>query len=997
MSTSKSIRRAVQWALWTGAASVTAFQSVHAAEDVENIQEVVVTGSRISSPNMVAISPVTSVSSEDIAVTGSTRIEDIMNRLPQVFAAQGSTLSNDSDGTATVNLRGLGSNRTLVLVNGRRLGPGDPNSETFAADLNQIPTALVQRVEVLTGGASSVYGADAVGGVVNFIMNTKFEGVKIEGNYSFYDHKNENASASVVRDGGFGLPDGSVRTGYTKDFSIVVGSNFAEDRGNATFYATYRDVDPVLQGKYDYSSCTFNSGDTFSCGGSGTAFPGRFRPVDSAGNIVGSYTLDQTSGALVPGQAAPYNFGPLNYYQRPDERYTAGVFTSLEMSEKAEVYGEFMFMRDTSTSQIAPSGVFGDSFTVSCSNPLWSAAQFDAFCGSQGLTVDDSVGIIINRRNVEGGGRQQELQHTSYRTVFGVRGDINDAWTYDAYGQYGTTSADSVYMADLSISRTGRALNVVDDGAGNAVCQSVVDGTDPSCVPYNIWSLGGVTPEALAYVQNPLLARGQVDERVLNASVTGDLTDYGVKLPSADSGVIVNVGLEWREEKSAYLPDGSYQTGDGAGQGGATLPLSGGYRVKELFTEARVPLVNGAAFAESLSAELGYRYSDYSTDWNTDTYKFGVEWSPIQDIRLRGSYQNAVRVPNVADLFTVQQVGLRGTVDPCAGDNPALTFEQCARTGVLAPVADPDGDGPLTGSGYGFIEANGAAQYNGFIGGNPNVEPETAKTLSFGVALQPSFLPGLRFQIDYFDIKIEDPIQNPNADFTLLLCALQGTPELCSRIQRDQNQSLWFSDGGFVVDTLENIGEIRTKGFDFDAGYSFGVGSLGEMSLAFTGTLLDSYEVTPQPGVTYDCAGLYGSICTSGNPNGAPLAEWKHKMNATWNTPWNGLAVTLGWRYIDEVKRDAEDSNPFLSFLGTATGTLATDSRLGSRSYIDLSAAMTFSERYTVRLGANNLFDKDPPLNGSTTCPTGPCNGNTWPQAYDSLGRQIFVTASAEF
>ncbi|HEY0683972.1 MAG TPA: TonB-dependent receptor [Steroidobacter sp.] len=984
MSTSYSLRRAVQYVLLTSATAAVAFPTYAQDAENESIQEVVVTGSRISSPNMASISPVSSVSAEDIKVQGSTRIEDIMNRLPQVFAAQGSNVSNDSDGTATVNLRGLGSNRTLVLVNGRRLGPGDPNSETFAADLNQIPTALVQRVEVLTGGASSVYGADAVGGVVNFIMDTKFEGVKIEANYSFYEHENDNAVASIIGRTAE-LPDDSVRGGYAKDFAIVMGSNFADDKGNATFYATYRDVDAVLQGEYDYSSCTLNSGDTFSCGGSGTSFPARFRPVNDAGVTQGSYTLNPTTGALQTGTAAPYNFGPLNYYQRPDERYTAGVFTSLEVSEKAEVYGEFMFMRDTSVAQIAPSGVFGDTFTVHCSNPLWSAAQFNAFCGSQGLSVNDTVGITVNRRNVEGGGRQQELQHTSYRTVFGVRGDINDAWTYDAYGQYGTTSADSVYMADLSISRTGRALDVVTDPTtGSPVCQSVLDGTDTTCVPYNIWTLNGVTPDALAYVQNPLLARGSVDERVVNASVTGDLTDYGVKLPSADSGVIVNVGLEWREEKSAYLPDGSYQTGDGAGQGGATLPLAGGYNVKEIFTEARVPLVSDKAFVQSLSAELGYRYSDYSTDWNTDTYKFGVEYSPIEDIRLRASYQNAVRVPNVADLFNVQQVGLRGTVDPCAGDDPVLTLEQCARTGVTSGT-------------YGNIEANPAAQYNGFIGGNTEVEPETAKTFSFGVALQPSFAPGLRVQIDYFDIKIEDAIQNPNADFTLLLCALNGDPALCSKIQRDVNGSLFETDQGFVVDTLENIGEIRTKGFDFDASYGLPVGSLGDIQFAFTGTLLDSYEVTPQPGVTYDCAGLYGSVCTSGNPNGAPLSEWKHKMSATWNTPWSGLSLTLGWRYLDEVKRDAEDSNEFLAFLGTATGTLPTDSRLGSRSYVDLSAAMTLAERYTFRLGANNLLDKDPPLNGSTTCPTGPCNGNTWPQAYDALGRQIFMTATVEF
>jgi iron complex outermembrane recepter protein len=985
MSTSNSIRRAVRYALLTSAAAMATLPVQ--AQDT-TIQEVVVTGSRIAVPNMQSISPVSSITDEDIAVQGSSRIEDIINRLPQAFSAQGAMLSNDSDGTATINLRGLGESRTLVLVNGRRLGPGDPSSDTFAADVNQIPGALVQRIEILTGGASSVYGADAIAGVVNFIMDTKFEGVSFEGNYSFYNHKNDDSrSANIVRDAGFGTPDGSVNTGYTRDFAFVMGSNFADDRGNATMYATYRNVEGVLQGSYDYSSCTFQSGDAFECGGSGTSNPARFRPRNPVTRDQTSYTLD-ASGNFVPGNTGAYNFGPLNYYMRPDERYTAGVFANLEMNEHAEVYGEFMFMQDKSVGQIAPSGVFTQEYTLNCANPLWSAAQFQAFCGQYGLTAADSTSITINRRNVEGGGRQDDNQHTSYRTVVGIRGDINDAWSYDAYGQYGTVTLSNVYRSDFSNQRIGRALDVVDVG-GVPTCVTAVDGSDPLCRPYNIWSAGGVTNDALNYLQIPLVARGEVTERVVNASATGDLGQYGLKFPSAETGIAVNIGVEWRSEATDFLPDASYQSNDGAGQGGATLPLAGGFTAREIFSEARIPIVEGKAFAENLSAELGYRYSEYSTDWNTDTYKLGLEWSPIDAVRFRGSYQHAVRVPNASELFSTQQVGLRGTVDPCSSDlengkAPVLTVEQCARTGL----------NPLD---YGTIESNPASQYNGFIGGNQQLEPETAETMSVGVAFQPSFLPGFRFQVDYYDIKVEDAIQNPNADFTLLLCALNGDPALCSKVHRDLDGSLFETDAGFVVDTLQNIGEIRTKGFDFDASYALAIGDMGNLRFSLVGTLLDSYEVTPQTGVNYDCAGLYGSICTSGNPNGSPLAEWKHKMNTTWSMPWYGIDLTLAWRYIGETKRDAEDSNEFLSFLGTATGPLPTDSRLGSRSYFDLSAAVTVAERYTLRLGASNLFDKQPPLNGQTTCPTGPCNGNTWPQLYDSLGRQVFATLKVEF
>jgi iron complex outermembrane recepter protein len=985
------LQRAVRYVLLASAAGAAVAALPAQAAD-ETISEVIVTGSRISTPNMTSISPVTAIAAEDIAATGKVRVEDILNQLPQAMAAQGSMISNGSSGTATVDLRGLNAKRTLVLINGRRLMPGNPDSgpgpNAAAPDLNQIPRALIERVEVLTGGASSVYGADAVAGVVNFIMNTRFEGVKVEANYTFNQHKNDNPAADVVRNAGYALPDSSVNTGYARDFSFVMGSNFADDKGNATFYATYRDVEAILQGQYDFSACTLNSGDAFTCGGSGTTFPSRLRPraPDSAGGGLGNFIIDSGTGALRPYNSATdtYNFGPANFYQRPDERYTAGVFTDLEVSEGMTAYGEFMFMKDRSTSQIAPSGSFGQEFTVPCSNPLFTAQEAQLFCGQYGLSTaansTDTVNVVVNRRNVEGGGRQNDIGHESYRIVLGLRGDLNDTWSYDVYGQYGTTNFTSLQTADFSITRLGRAMDVVRDANGNAVCRSVMDGTDPACVPYNVWQLGGVTQSQLDYLQIPLVQQGETTERVVNASVTGDLTNYGIKSPAANTGLMVNAGVEWRSESSELVPDLALLSGDGAGQGGPTTPIDGGYIAKDIFAEARMALVEDKPAVQSLSVEAGYRYSDYSLDFTTDTYKVGLEWTPIEDIRARTSYQRSVRVPNVAELFGVRSIGLDGTVDVCAGA-PVLTFEQCARTGVTAAQ-------------YGNIDVNPASQYNGFVGGNPDLQPETADTFSFGLAFQPRFAPGLRLQLDYFDIKIKDAIQNPNADFTQMLCALNGDPALCSRIQRDQDGSLFQSNDGFIVDTFENIGSIHTSGIDFDASYTLDVGAAGRLGFDFVGTWVESLETTPQAGVKYDCVGLYGSVC------GVPAPEWRHKLDTTWRTPWAGIDVTLAWRYFDEVKRDAESSpsdNPYLSFLGQFTGVRPTDSVLGSRSYIDLTGSLTVADKYTFRVGVNNLFDKDPPLTGNLTCPTGPCNGNTFPQVYDTLGRQIFGLVTIDF
>ncbi len=981
MTRNNEIARAVRRVLITSAVAATAATApVHAQDQDQDVSTVTVTGTRIVAPNLESISPVATISSEALSSTGKVRIEDVVNQLPQAFAAQGSNVSNGSDGTASVDLRGLGSQRTLVLVNGRRLMPGDPDGGN-AADLNQIPLALVKRVDVLTGGASSVYGADAVAGVVNFIMDDEFQGIRIDTNYSFNQHHNSNGVADIVRARGFATPDSNVTTGYTRDITVAMGIGGADQPGHATFYASYRKVDPVLQANFDYSACALGSSDSslpvaqqqFSCAGSSTSVPGRFLAVDAGGNIATDDTIGP-GNTLVPfGASNLYNYGPLNYYQRPDERYTLGAFMKYDVAENAHVYGEAMFMDDRSVAQIAPSGSFVASHNINCNNPLLSAAMVQAWCTDLGLGPNDFTTMLIGRRNVEGGGRQNDLGHESYRLVMGVRGGLGSSWTYDTYVQHGETKRNSTYLNDFSITRIERALQVGLDGSGNPACLSALDGTDLNCVPWNIFQVGGVTPEALAYLQTPGLIRATATQRVAHADFSGDLSDY-VKLPTAASGLAVNFGVEWREEKTEFRPDLEFTTGDLAGQGGATTEVVGGFNVKEAFMEARIPIVDDKPGAKSVAFETGYRYSDYSTGFNTDTYKFGADWAPVTAVRLRGSFQHAVRAPNVGELFSPQSVALDGTTDPCDGV-PTATLAQCQLTGMTAAQ-------------YGTVPQNPAAQYNGLLGGNPDLKPESSDTVSFGVVYRPDFA-NLSVALDYFDIKVDDTIVPTIGGFAnayINECLSTGNASVCSLIHRDSLGSLWILPTGYIEDTSLNVGSLSTKGIDVQANYAVEIGA-HKLAFNLVGTHLKELKQQLLPTrPAFECVGLYGPTC------GVVAPKWRHSLRTDWTTPWRGLDVSLTWRYFQSVDLETTSSDPQL-----AGDVPATDRHFGSRSYLDLTGAIRFADNYTFRLGINNLLDKDPPLVGADNCPAGPCNGNAWAQTYDVLGRQWFATFTIDF
>jgi iron complex outermembrane recepter protein len=1014
MTRNSEIARAVRHALVMSAVATASVTSLTAQaqdqEQEEAVQTVTVTGSRIPLPNLTSISPVTAISSDDIKAEGVTRVEDMINNLPQAFADFGGNLANGATGASTVNLRGLGSQRTLVLVNGRRLMPGDPTQNGAAsADLNQIPSALVERVEVLTGGASAVYGADAVAGVVNFIMNDNFEGVRFDGQYSFYQHKNNNEDAqALVNARNFNLPDSNVMDGYGKDITLLAGVNSPDGRGNATVYVGFRKLQTLTQAERDFSACALNSSapgvedGKLVCGGSGTTAPAQFQAIDQAtGGAAGqNFTLDQ-AGNFIPyvGARDAFNFAPTNFYQRPDERKTAGLFAHYDISDKAKFYSEFMFMDDRTDAQIAAGGVFLGSgpgqppffsnYLINCNNPFLSAQQVKELCTDQNVPADGNALVGIGRRNVEGGGRNDDLRHTSYRAVVGMRGDISDGWTYDAYGLYGTTVFSDTNTNDFSRSRVNKALLASTDANGNIVCSVNADtnlaNDDPACVPYNIFSPNGVTPEQLAYLQLQGTQTGSTTEQVVSGSIAGDLGRYNIKMPGATDGLGIAFGAEYRQEESELDADAILEANDLAGQGAPTLDTNGLYNVREIFTEARLPILQDKNFARVLSVEAGYRYSDYSLGFSTDTYKFGADWAPIDDIRFRGSYQRAVRAPNVQELFLQTRVQLDGVTDPCAvdptaeaGTLPEASLEQCLRTGLTAAqYQDANGN---------FLQGNPASQYNGLVGGNPNLLPESSDTISFGLVYTPQFAPGLSVALDYYDIKVEDAIGQVGADFALGQCLDTGDPTFCSLIKRSPTGSLWLGDTGFVIDPFVNTGSQQVKGIDLDTNYRFNLpGDLGRVGLSFIGTYLNENVFEPFSGLgTYDCAGLYGATCLQPSP------EWRHKARATWTSPLN-FDVTVTWRYIQSVDLDSTSSNPLLS-----GAVIASDAKLGARNYIDLSGSYSI-QKLTLRLGINNLFDKDPPVFGGSSATSVLTSGNTFPQVYDTLGRYVFLGLTADF
>jgi outer membrane receptor protein involved in Fe transport len=966
------------------------------AQDTDD--EIIVTGSRIPSANAISASPVTTIGNVEFDIRGTTRVEDLVNTLPQAFAAQGSNTSNGATGTAQVDLRGLGPNRTLVLVDGRRLQYGSAISS--APDLNQIPAALVERVDVLTGGASAVYGSDAIAGVVNFIMIKDFEGVRIDGQLSGYQHSNNNDDAQgILNNSGFALPESGVFDGKGQEINLILGANTEDGRGNVTAYAGYRNNDAILQADRDYSACAYGGGSFtasrpfgFGCSGSATSPNGTF-----ASNF-GTFTLDEATGnsfrptdAFTNSLSADvYNFAPTNFYQRPDERYTLGAMGHYEVNDNLDIYGAFSMYDYRSDAQIAFSGTFFVPTSINCANPLISAAQLPLICdaaqiAAAALDNTDPAGnayLQPGKRLVEGNPRNNALRNTAYRMTAGLRGDLFEGWTYDAFFQYGTTAAANQYQNDVSTTRLLRALDVVSGPGGAPTCRSVIDGTDPNCVPFNIFQIGGVTPAAAAYVSVPSFQTGETKQYLGQVNFTGDLGQYGMKSPWAEDGIGIAAGFEWRKDGLRYDPDSLFVSGDLAGQGGTSPAVNASIENTDLYVEAKVPLASGMAFAESLIFEGGYRHSDVSTSGSYSTWKLLGDWQIVPELRVRGGWQRAARAANVIESFAPQSTGLvtlptlaNGQSDPCGGPTPFASAAACANTGVTAGQ-------------YGSIASSPAQQYNAVFGGNPNLAPEVSDTYTVGVVLTPGdYVPGNLFlSVDYFDITVDGFVGVITPNTAITQCLASGNPTFCSLINRDAQGTLWLLTSGNFLTTNTNTGSLATSGLDINANWGFdfadlGMGNAGAISMDLVATYLIDYIVTELPGgavAPYDCAGIYASSC------GSPSPTWRHKLRTTWETPM-GVDATVTWRMFSSVDQFG---------IATPDPTVNRNHVLDGRHYIDLGASYNVTDKWNVRIGVNNVLDKDPPL---TTQTAGFSNGNTYPQTYDAQGRYVFIGTTIDF
>ena len=668
-------------------------------------------------------------------------------------------------------------------------------------------------------------------------------------------------------------------------------------------------------------------------------------------------------------------------------------------------------MNDRSNSALAPSGLFqgggtapgsGGGLFVNCGNPLLSAQETAALgCTAAQIaspnqsSTANQVDLIIGRRNIEGGPRTANYDHSNFRIVIGMKGDFADAWHYDAYGSYYYTSLFNANGGYLSINGTQNAL-LATGTAANPTCLNGL----PSCIPWNIFNQGGVTPAQVASLTGEGTSRGTIEEQIFEGDVTGDLGKYGWKSPWADDGVGVSFGLQNRWDHLVYAPDQAELSGDLSGFGGASVAVNNAIGVQEEYGEVRIPLAQKQPFANDLNLEGGFRYSDYSTSGGVSTYKVGGEWAPVPDIRFRASYDRAIRAASILEAFSPPVVTTTSIVsaDPCAGSAGApatASLAECENTHV---TVFEYGNGGSTNHILQCPAGQCSIAENTLPG--TTLKPEQSDTYSIGFTVTPSFLHGFSGSMDYYDIKIANEINFIPASLSLAECLSNDIKQFCDQIQRTPNGFLFgttLSGKGYIQSFNQNVAAAENSGIDFQADYrlpleNVGAPGVGSLSFHFVGTYLISQKTQIASSVApYDCAGLFGPTCQTDNP------VWRHTFRITWNTPWNVLA-SLQWRYVGPTSLDANSTQSTLALLTSVNGGSpafsSADNNLAAVNYLDLSTAWRVNTMLTLRAGVNNILDQDPPLLSQPIVGTG--EPNAYP-TYDLLGRQIFVSATAKF
>ncbi len=697
------------------------------ADTPGGLQEVTVTGSRIRTPNLVSVSPVVQVDAAQFEERGAIRIEDVLNRMPQINGNQGANSSlRGISGTAEVDLRGLGPTRTLVLVDGQRMPYGSP--KTVPADLNLIPTELIKNVEVLTGGASAVYGSDAIAGVVNISLIDNFEGFRIGTNQSIDNHHNDSTMVQKAANlfeasnpGQYVLPDTNTWGGHSQDYSAIFGHSFDDHKGNITAYATIRSSQEVKEFDRDFSICKLGAatgGTSYTCAPSPVGAPASF-VTTSAPGLPAQFRM--ANGEFVPRNTLvdSYNDQGFGQLQRPDQRYTFGFMAHDEINEHLIPFMQVNFARTHTFSDYSPGAVqtgrADSTGTIGCDNPYLTAQEQAYLCTSRGLStasrydpttgaylgpVSAATGIALNRRAIETGDRHDDYRLAELRMLIGTKGTVFGPFDYEVSASYSNSTMDRFQTGLPSQIRAVTALNAVIDkrvtatGAplaatyGQPVCAINADASvlndDPSCAPLDYYSPAGPSAAASKYIYAKMVESGQTSQTDIMATVNGDLAQYGLKSPFAHNGVSTAFGAEYRENSIDTEPDEEFQAQQ------EDFPVQGSQTVTEEFIEMNAPLVQDAPGAKLLSFEGAFRHSSYKDSVDTNTFKLGLNYAPINDVRFRGSFQRAVRAPNILELYSAQlrnitlqlPLNKNGYYDPCAGPTPAASAAQCGFTGV---------------------------------------------------------------------------------------------------------------------------------------------------------------------------------------------------------------------------------------------------------------------------------------------------------------------------
>jgi outer membrane receptor protein involved in Fe transport len=960
--------------------------------DTKGVQEVVVTGSRIIRQDYVATSPVVTVSADTFKLSGEVQVETVLNSLPQLVPSITTTSNNPSNGgQANVDLRGLSGNslapRTLVLLEGTRL----PASGTQGAvDLNIIPAGLIENIEILTGGASSTYGSDAIAGVVNVRLKRDFSGIELSA------QSNRTAESD----------------GNTNQFQALMGGNFQDGRGNAVLFLGYDDRDAVLAGARDFGKVT--RGANLAPVGSGTipdgsiawgtnqpsqaAVDAAFAPFGapagqvSRGGVIG-FNADQSIFAIGSGTAAQpavhylgdtndpgfnplaysYNFGPVNYLQLPISRKQIAGFARYDMvPDKAEMYTRLLYTTYSADQQLASTPVSSCSpGQPGCAIPLTNSTIPQAIKDMAATRTNATAPLLYTKRYTEVGPRIQDNNFDVTQGLLGFRGNFDLAgkrWGWDLYGSWGRVQATQQQAGNISRAR----LQAAYDNPAVYAAQG--------CATFNPFGLGSLTPQCAQAIS---IATTNIFESQLT-NVVGSLTGSLFALPAGD--VQFALGSEYRRDEGQFKPDTFLASGDVVGFN-ANQPVKGTISAKEYFGELSVPLLKDLPAIESLVLELGYRKSDYNLAGSFNTYKGALQWNAMPSVKIRGSYNRAIRAPGLQELFLPQQENFPQYTDPC---NATSSFRTGANGAQVAALCQAQG-----------IPANVLAtfkaptQARSFIGGNLNLKPENADTYTLGVTWQSTaqsdWLANLSTSLDYFRYDISDMIAQPQVGALVGRCFNQVGTNSSYDPNNPTCQTFSRDPGDFRVSEVnafsQNLSNFKMNGVDWNLDWRlpmtvFGASeSAGRLDFKMLLTRLlkvQQQEVSSDP--------LANRLGTIGQTVGSAFPKWKSVLATTYSV--GSLQFRYNARFIDSM--DAVNNDVTLSH-----PTAGVKPHTPAYLYHDLTARWLVNDMFGVTLGVVNIADKQPPI--YTTDAQAGIQDNTDPSTYDVLGRRYFLSATAKF